>query len=393
MGKSYKNISNTLDQNNKNTHLSRSPNFEILRVLAMLFIVFWHFNIHGIMHNLSGKAIFVIYKSPISYINYFLSEYIMIICSISVNCYVLISGYFLVKIPFKFNRITKIWFQTLFYSIIICITFHIFMPNTIGIKEIMKSCTPIRSNEYWFITKYLGMIALSPLLSKIAIVITKKEYKILLLILSILNITFYSNIPFGNIYGGPNSLMWFIFLFFVAGYIRLYKFSLPKWNYGILFTLFSFIIFLTIISKALIEVIILKNNISYMGISYNGLCFFLSLFLFLWFQKHNFKKNIINDLIVKIAPYTLGIYLIHDNRYMRSFLWYSGIDFDKYLNSSLLIPLMFSFSIPIFLACAFIDFIRSKIFIYLQINTLIDFTNSRLEKFSKKIFLIIDKNT
>ena len=59
MGKSYKNISNTLDQNNKNTHLSRSPNFEILRVLAMLFIVFWHFNIHGIMHNLSGKAIFV----------------------------------------------------------------------------------------------------------------------------------------------------------------------------------------------------------------------------------------------------------------------------------------------------------------------------------------------
>jgi len=130
-----------------------------------------------------------------------------------------------------------------------------------------------------------------------------------------------------------------------------------------------------------------------MGISYNGLCFFLSLFLFLWFQKHNFKKNIINDLIVKIAPYTLGIYLIHDNRYMRSFLWYSGIDFDKYLNSSLLIPLMFSFSIGIFLACAFIDFIRSKIFIYLQINTLIDFTNSRLEKFSKKIFLIIDKNT
>ena len=70
--------------------LKRQPSFEILRVLAMLMIVIWHFYLHG----LEGEALF---QGRCGMVNYLLSQYIIIICSSCVNLYIIISGFFLIS--------------------------------------------------------------------------------------------------------------------------------------------------------------------------------------------------------------------------------------------------------------------------------------------------------
>lgn len=49
--------------------------------------------------------------------NWIIIEYIIYLTAVGVNCYVLISGYFLVKSEFKLHKVVKICFQKLFYSI------------------------------------------------------------------------------------------------------------------------------------------------------------------------------------------------------------------------------------------------------------------------------------
>ena len=45
----------------------------------------------------------------------------------------------------------------------------------------------------------------------------------MIIILSILNLDLFKGIPYGNIFSGSQSLFWFIYLFFIASYIRLYE--------------------------------------------------------------------------------------------------------------------------------------------------------------------------
>lgn len=79
------------------TNMKREPNFEILRTLAMLFIVIGHFIIHGITFVSNHQATFVNMSSAWGISNFVILEYLVYITGTGVNCFVMISGYFLVK--------------------------------------------------------------------------------------------------------------------------------------------------------------------------------------------------------------------------------------------------------------------------------------------------------
>ena len=83
----------------------RNPSFEILRVIAMLFIVVWHFLIHGL-----GRHPVCVADDPISLFNLSSIEFIGCLSKISTNCYVLITGYFLIRTTTtKWAKIPKTW--------------------------------------------------------------------------------------------------------------------------------------------------------------------------------------------------------------------------------------------------------------------------------------------
>ena len=125
---------------------------------------------------------------------------------------------------FIVGKIVKIWFQTFFYSIFIAILFLLFT-DSYGLTDTVRFIFPVKSGIYWFVTKYLALLALSPFLAKCVERLSKKSYQILLFVLSFIQLEFY-HFPYGfryeNEYG--NSIMFFITLFLWGGYLaRYYK--------------------------------------------------------------------------------------------------------------------------------------------------------------------------
>ena len=94
----------------------RNPSFEILRVLAMFFIVVWHFFIHGIGQKPVGVA-----DSFSGVFNVCSIEFLGSLAKVSTNCYILITGYFMVKSAMKWLKLAKVWLPIFFYSFFICL--------------------------------------------------------------------------------------------------------------------------------------------------------------------------------------------------------------------------------------------------------------------------------
>lgn len=168
----------------------RNYNIDILRSIIMLFIVIWHAIIHGII---ISKNVDLTNLSQIEIGNYGIIQLLAYLTSISVNCFVLISGYFSINSKrVNYDRIIKIWLQTVFYSFIIYL-----LLSTLGIiplefTTIIKSLLPILTRQYWFITAYIPLMLMSPYISKLITENSQKDNIKVLLILSLFTITFFS---------------------------------------------------------------------------------------------------------------------------------------------------------------------------------------------------------
>lgn len=120
---------------------------------------------------------------------------------------------------------------------------------------------------------------------------------------------------------------------------------------------------------------------------YNGFIFFESLFLFLFFRDHRFKSKIWRPFIV-LAPYTFGVYLIHENQFVSYFLWQGPFSPMHLTNSWYLIPYIICLSLFVFFICSAIDVVRARIVdsLYLE-NVLTKLNRFLYTKFSR--FLVL----
>ncbi len=286
----------------------RSSNLELLRILAMIMIIAHHYSVHG------GWDI----PNQVSY-NRIIIQFLSLGGKLGVNCFILITGYFMINSKFDIKKLLKIMGQVLFYSVVIMLFFKLFKIYNIGIRETAKSFFPIIFSKYWFATTYVELYILSPYLNKFINYCTEKEYKRLLIILMIV----LSAIPtFTNSLPGIDNLPWFIFLYLVGGYIRKYKYNFfDKAKLLLLIFISSYI--LIMISVVILDVLALKiTDFPFDPIflrEMNSLPMFVcSISLFLYFRKLDIgSKKIINNISIT----TFGIYLIHDNNLIRSYLW------------------------------------------------------------------------
>ena len=213
----------------------------------------------------------------------------------------------------------------------------------------MHHILPIRYDNYWFITQYLGLYILSPYLTKALTRLSRKEYKSFLvsffIIVSILQL---------NGLKGGFSLVWFMFLYAFAGYLKTFPkdyFFLQN-NSGLIFIFGSFLLFI---------ISIFTNSgklgiVTYWGF-YNGPILFLtSVSLFLFFLKKRESQQII--AISRIAPYTLGIYLFHEHPILKEVLWTKLNDSGIPINIFTIIFI----SLSIFLIGIIVELCRKQIF-------------------------------
>ena len=145
----------------------RLPNFEILRVMAMLMIVVWHFYVHGLLF-LSEKTDFdgigFSLTNATDCCLYFIHQCFIIISRMGVNLFVMITGYFMITSPPKWEKVPIIWFQVMFY----CVAIYAIVVGAeffdLSIREVVSQFLPILNDKYWFVTQYVGLIVLSPII-------------------------------------------------------------------------------------------------------------------------------------------------------------------------------------------------------------------------------------
>ena len=197
--------------------VNRLTNMDLLRMISMYFVLTLHYIFHGVKPQ-SELTRFYQFDSIMGVVNWITMESLYVISTVAVNCFVMISGYFLIqKRNLRWNGIIKIWAQTLFYSIVF-LGISFLVEGKIGVNCLVNGLLPIFRRQYWFIGIYIGLMFVAPFLSRLAQSLNKREYLILLGILFIMNFQYL----YGEIYGGWDTLLWFIFLYFVAGYILLW---------------------------------------------------------------------------------------------------------------------------------------------------------------------------
>nr|WP_255565972.1 acyltransferase family protein [Desemzia sp. RIT 804] len=206
---------------------------------------------------------------------------------------------------------------------------------------------------------------MSPFLNRLIENMPKKMHLNLLIILFIFFCIwqFIEKIEVIGVSGGFG-LNYFIFLYFFGGYINKYKFvikDLRARTYLMLYIIFA--IFNTVVyiygTNHSTEFLLFKR-ISRLY-SYNSpLVLIIAYCIFQYFHNIKVKSSLINY----IAKYVFGIYLIHENQYVREILWRNlGIIEDVISSNQYLFLLkILKFSTLIFLSCWILSLIISKLY-------------------------------
>ncbi len=205
----------------------RDSNLELFRIITMLFIIAHHYVVNSGLTAIDGP----ISANPLSFNSLFLLVF-GAWGKIGINCFVLITGYFMIKSEITLRKFFKLFFEIIFYKIVIGSLFFITGYQTFEWKAFLKILVPILIVDQNFSSCYILFFLFIPFLNILIINLNEKQHINLLLICSITYILFGT---FHRI--TMNYVSWFMVLYIISSYLRLYP---KKWmtNKKIIFLIF-----------------------------------------------------------------------------------------------------------------------------------------------------------
>ena len=367
----------------------RQSNLELMRIISMIFIIIYHIIIHG---NLLTHTDGVIY---------FCLNLLLSIIIIHVNSFVIVSGYFNYNKEFSFKKVISLLNQVFFYSLLIVIIFQSCHLIDFSNIQILKQLSYIPFSDYWFIKDYIILYCISPFLNILIRNINKKQYKNLLITLFI----FFSIIPTltgNNTFNSNNgySLYQFVFLYFLGAYLHIYPIeksilfkNLNKRKTQLTLVIIFFICAILNLSLYFLSEYIgtfnsnifneISNYLHNSFLSYcNPIVIIQTICYFLYFRTLDVKNRLVNI----ISKFTFGVYLIHDNSFIRQFL-YKWINIDKgtmIYSKSLLIKIIL-YGFIIYILCVIIDLIRYYLFKFITRLKLSKKISNKFENFIESL--------
>lgn len=286
----------------------RQANFELLRILCMYMIVVGHCLFHGRVTAKLGYGT----------VNYFLSYLIQSFSVVHVNCFVMLAGYFSIDREWKAGRLLRLWRQVAFYSVAICLIWGLYAE--VNGRDVLMALLPISTRNYWFASVYMGLMLLMPFAGMLAVRLTKRQYQWLLLLLALffsVNHMLFRVNTYGTCDG--RDLSWFLFLAFLAGYIKLHTNKERRYFW---YGLAGYVIAsLAVLASVYLSVKLHQEDIEYY-LNYNSpLALTATASLFLCVKNMPWKESRLDDVIRKVASAAFGVYLIHDHYLIRYLVW------------------------------------------------------------------------
>lgn len=332
----------------------RSSNLELYRILVMLLIVAHHYVVNSGLVEVMNQNIL----SPCTTFYSLFGAW----GKTGINCFVLITGYFMCKSHITLRKFLKLFLCVITYSILITTVFISVGYTPRGILTMIYEAIPLKSINIGFISCFIVFYLCIPFLNILLNSITKRQHQWLILLLLFIY-TVHGSIP-KLMSVRMNYVSWFSVLYFIAAYLRFYPIKEHKTKFWGFATLISFsisslgIVLLNYFQSQFINDPQIRY--SYLLVSDSNAFFALTngITSFMWFKSMNIRNS---KFINTIAASAFGVLLIHANsNTMRQWLWQDTVDCVGHFDTPYYWLYAIGCVLAIYAVCTIIDYIRIK---------------------------------
>lgn len=294
---------------------TRNANVELLRIIAMSMVTMLHALGQG------GLLADVTVHLPVTgWMAWALESFSIA----AVNIFMLISGYFLVSSRFKIGRLADIVGQIMFYSIGGSIAGYLLGTERFHVHDFhdYANCIlPIQMNAYWFMTVYVAIYFLLPIMTTGLWSLSKRQHAQIILLFLLLDCFFKSIMPFRLHDGKGYSFQWCLTVFIIGAYFRIHGFRIVNsairgW---ILYVVSSLCIFgETICLKYVSGHYGILGEIVGASMDYNHIFVLAAAIgIFSAFVHAKPMDAKLGRVICALSPMALGVYLLQENMTIR----------------------------------------------------------------------------
>lgn len=285
---------------------------DLLRIAAMFMIVAHHFSLHSGLSFERGS------------VNDILMQILALGGKTGVNIFVLITG-FCSSGRIRRGKIFRLIGCATLYSLVLTATAVLAGSAGFGAKMLLKAAVPLLFGDtYWFITTYLELYILIPVLNLAAGKLDQTVYRNYLLlftvILCILPQVAGKFIHVNDL--GYSPLVWFVHLYFLGVYLRKYGFFNKKSRYMYISVCCAAVQIgaCTVLRCEMADGWAARFLECAADYSANALFpLTIAVSMLLWFQSVEVPAG--RNLIGLLGTATLGVYLFHDHVNFRGLLW------------------------------------------------------------------------
>ena len=321
--------------------MTRLSNYELLRVISMVLIVYHHFALHS-------KWNFEEELTPKKYLMFAIASW----GKVGVDLFMMLTGYFLNGKGVRASSFLRTWIRVIMWSWMIFTVMCFRRP--MWWNDVMEGIFPVTFFSYWFVTSYIITVLLSHGLGKMAINLTRKEYA------GMLTVMFYtlsiSSYSFSYVY---SDVLWFMFLFLIGSFFHLHQSLFAKISTQVLIWCLVWAVAVNLLSIYWVCTVKYQwaedhGGPNFLMIhSYAPLALIISVLVFLLVGRLEFRSKIVNIA----ASVTFGIYLIHDNRLIRPLLW-DWINASQYYDHPAFYQIVLVIPALVFVVCGFAEWVR-----------------------------------
>lgn len=332
----------------------RSSNLELFRVIVMLLIVAHHYVANSGLMDL-------IYESPTS-INAIFLLLFGAWGKTGINCFALITGYFMCKSQITLKKYVKLLLEIYLYRVLIYLCFLLTGYESFSLKGLLKLIAPFTSIESNFTGCYLLFYLFIPFLNILLRNLTQRKH-LLLIILCLVVYTVFGGLDGLSVFKlEMNYVSWFIVLYFIGAYIQMYpqklfcnrKFWGSATAISVLFSIASVLVCAWLgqrLNHPKLAYFFVSDSNKILALT-NGVCAFLFF--------NNLKLGH-SKLINVLGGSTFGVLLIHAGSWtMIQWLWKDFLQNTTMFGSSFLIVHALLCTVGVYTVATIIDMLRIR---------------------------------
>lgn len=291
----------------------RSSNIELYRIVVMLLIVAHHSVVCSDVYEALPAAGFSLDT---------IGAYLLGMWGkTGINCFVLITGYFMCVSQITLRKFMKLLLVVLFYYVGIYLLFVLFGHCPFTLRDMWLNCIPVQDINGGFTSAYLLFFLFIPFINACIQHVNQQQHAWL----CVLNLLIYTIMPYvPGVTISMNYVVWFSVIYILGAYIRLHKDSVWKSDNVYVWGVLTAVSVLG--AMASVVAIVWYNSLGhhvrpYMFVSDSNalLAVLVAVSSFIWVSNIQMKTS---KMINRVAASAFGVLLIHSaNGIERQWLW------------------------------------------------------------------------